>query len=707
MNANIVKMVLLAGVCMRMQAWAGVGDTVVAYPVPPAEVISSVYQVTVNGVPVPVIRYQGTESTTLGYATFGFSGSATVTVTLRGRSFPAGRQLSPHAFRMAEQVSGSNMQFTLDRPRKLVLHYGGAKGFLNADGIPEILFIFANPLEANPPRPGNSSVIDLAQNPVDNTGASFVTTAIQTAIDNAAQSSTRKTVYVGPGTYNIDDHLNMKSGVTLYLAPGALIRVTSVNLGSGGMVNFSGVSDAALVGRGTLHVNGSVHRGPNGFNTAQAIRMNQSTDCVIEGLTIRDGGNIHVYPTSSSRIDIRDINIMSHQLWPNTDGVDFNDDCWDNTVSDVFVYNTDDPMAPGFARSMGRLNTYNCVFMTTAAAIKQSVDPAANAEFNDFTYENIYAIASAEMLYMWPRSSDVHNYFIKNVHGESFSERPLSIDCNATGAHIYDVTLYGFHMPSRRNPDSPTPPNTYQDGIRVWGADAASSIDNLVFDNVYVDSNLVTGRQRLGELIKVDSRSWAFVNNDSYRSSAITTVEISATDRLGAERPADDAVFEIRRSGAGTAQAMTVHYRVRGSALGGADYAAVADSVRIAAGSTTATIRIRPVADTVREGVEHVLVSLLNKPLSTEFVLGADWQAMVSIVDDAGGVATDGRHSQAGGCVQSPDGPVMFDLSGRRIAMRTATSVANHGAKSGVFLTYASGQNATVRVGGVGGRSAR
>jgi hypothetical protein len=209
----------------------------------------------------------------------------------------------------------------------------------------------------------------------------------------------------------------------------------------------------------------------------------------------------------------------------------------------------------------------------------------------------------------------------------------LSIECNASGAKIRDITLYGFYMPSRRNPDSPTPPNVYQDGIRVWGKDARSTIENLVFDNVYVDKDLVTSRQRLGELIKVDDRSWSFVKQDVYRASAITTVEISATDRYGSESPGDEAAFEIRRSGAGNDQPMTVRYVVRGSAEGGSDYAEIADSVTIAAGSSTAAIRIRPSADTAREGVEYVLLSLRNKPLSTEFVLGPDCQAMVSIVD--------------------------------------------------------------------------
>jgi hypothetical protein len=209
----------------------------------------------------------------------------------------------------------------------------------------------------------------------------------------------------------------------------------------------------------------------------------------------------------------------------------------------------------------------------------------------------------------------------------------LNIECNASGARIRDLTLYGFYMPSRRNPDSPTPPNAYQDGIRVWGKDARSTIENLVFDNVYVDKDLVTGRQRLEELIKLDDRSWSFVKNDVYRASAITTVEISATDRYGSEAPGDDAAFEIRRSGGGNDQPMTVRFVVRGSAQGGSDYAEIADSVTIAAGSSPATIRIRPLADTVREGVEYVLLALANKPLSTEFVLGADCQAMVSIVD--------------------------------------------------------------------------
>jgi hypothetical protein len=109
----------------------------------------------------------------------------------------------------------------------------------------ELLFILLDAEETNPPKVGDANVKSLADYTVDNTGATLVTSKIQSAI-NAASGATQNILYVPPGKYKVGE-LWLKSNMTLYLACGAIIYGSSstgdFNTGSGG-INIEG---AALV----------------------------------------------------------------------------------------------------------------------------------------------------------------------------------------------------------------------------------------------------------------------------------------------------------------------------------------------------------------------------------------------------------------------------------------------------------------------------
>jgi len=123
-------------------------------------------------------------------------------------------------------------------------------------------------------------------------------------------------------------------------------------------------------------------------------------------------------------------------------------------------------------------------------------------------------------------------------------------------------------------------------------------------------------------------------------------VNISVSDGTASETGADPGVFTISRMGP-TTSALTVFYTASGSATHGADYSALSGHVTIPAGSTSATITILPIDDTLFEGPESVTLNLAADP---DYTIGLD-QATVTIVDDelpAVTVVANGNAAEAG-----------------------------------------------------------
>lgn len=108
-------------------------------------------------------------------------------------------------------------------------------------------------------------------------------------------------------------------------------------------------------------------------------------------------------------------------------------------------------------------------------------------------------------------------------------------------------------------------------------------------------------------------------------------VQIVATDDTARESdPLDTATFTVSRDPSATADDWTVSYQVGGTATPGLDYTALSGSVTIPAGATSATIVVSAVRDSVPEGTETVVVTLLP---GTAFSVGVNGSASVNILD--------------------------------------------------------------------------
>ena len=106
--------------------------------------------------------------------------------------------------------------------------------------------------------------------------------------------------------------------------------------------------------------------------------------------------------------------------------------------------------------------------------------------------------------------------------------------------------------------------------------------------------------------------TYTITDNDDPPSLAITSTNLAIDNVTTSDESAADATFTITLSTA-SGLAVTFDYESsNGTATAGADYTAISGSVTIAAGSTTGTIAVPVLADSLDEANETVIVTLSN-----------------------------------------------------------------------------------------------
>lgn len=89
-------------------------------------------------------------------------------------------------------------------------------------------------------------------------------------------------------------------------------------------------------------------------------------------------------------------------------------------------------------------------------------------------------------------------------------------------------------------------------------------------------------------------------------------VNIQATDNAGSKNTFEscsDGRFTFTRDDTSSATALIINYAISGNATEGVDYLSIPDSVVIPAGQNSASVYIYPVADSLAEGAEQVIIT--------------------------------------------------------------------------------------------------
>jgi hypothetical protein len=240
---------------------------VVTYPAPQGAAMSDQYTVKVNGKPVdiyiaPVWEPNGSKSFggPYSFAYFDFEGRVTVEVTskkplARTRILPEARGVRPN-------VTGDKVSFVLTEPGQFSIEPNVKNG---------PLLLFANPLEINPPKAGDTNV-----------------------------------VFFGPGIHKADK-IAIGAGKTLYIAGGAIVK--------GGV--YAQGDHIRIRGRGIIDgLDWARFKGP----THNPIRLTKCKDVKVEGLILKDSW-AWTFPMYACRdVHIDNVKIVSARC-ENNDGI--------------------------------------------------------------------------------------------------------------------------------------------------------------------------------------------------------------------------------------------------------------------------------------------------------------------------------------------------------------------------------------------------
>jgi polygalacturonase len=338
--------------------------TVVTYPDLPGAVRSPLYTVTANGTPLFVEKFSKfAPEMQVHYAHCSLSGAGVAAFSVTVNEAFSTHALSPKSRSIATTQSGNTLTFE-SGPNYLILQVDAK----------ELLFILIDAEEANPPRPSDANVANLADYGVDNTGATLVTSKVQAAID-AASGATRNILYVPPGKYSVGE-LWLKSDMTLYLAGGALLQGTNTpadfNTGSGG-INIEGCShgmlrlyqihDTKILGRGVIDANGKAIRAQNDTKI-NLLKIEQSSRILVDGITVRDPSFWNTLIYRSDLVSIQNYKMINCRptttIWNNTDGVNF-DESTNGKLSNAFLYTGDDSMATKNEEASATVDTRNII----------------------------------------------------------------------------------------------------------------------------------------------------------------------------------------------------------------------------------------------------------------------------------------------------------------------------------------------------------
>jgi hypothetical protein len=108
------------------------------------------------------------------------------------------------------------------------------------------------------------------------------------------------------------------------------------------------------------------------------------------------------------------------------------------------------------------------------------------------------------------------------------------------------------------------------------------------------------------------------------------TVTIKAPDPKASEPGRDKGRLVITRTG-GTSAALTVYYKVEGTAKNGFDYRKLSGTITIPIGKASARVIVKPLDNRIKERKETVKVTLIRK---TYYLVGNPSGAMVTISDN-------------------------------------------------------------------------
>jgi len=257
--------------------------SVVTYPAPDGADQADDLAVKIDGKEIFVY-----DSQVAAFAYFSFNGKVTVSV-IADRDVDK-VDIRPKSHGIVYSIKGKAINFQLDRPCNLSVEING--------DIKRPIFVFANPLEKNPPNLGDENVR-----------------------------------YFESGKIHEAGEINVSNGQTVYIAGGAIVR---------GRIRAEEAENARVIGRGILDGSGRDYK-------TQMIKLSKCSDVELNGIIVLNSYGWTVVPVKSDDIKITNVKIIGWR--DNDDGVDIVG-CKNLTIESCFFRTKDDCIAvkasPGY-----------------------------------------------------------------------------------------------------------------------------------------------------------------------------------------------------------------------------------------------------------------------------------------------------------------------------------------------------------------------
>jgi hypothetical protein len=436
--------------------------SVTAYSLP--DLPSESFAVSANGQYLPVRSYKDFD-----YVHFEFNGTTNISVTAKFMgSLNAGScRVRPLSRGISSSVLGNELRFSINSPQQLVVNIHNERK----------LFIFADPPETNVPQLGDNGVYNILDYSVDRSGHLVNTTAIQGAINGLPGGAT---LYFPAGVYRTGS-LQLKSDMTLYLAPGALLKGSDDyhDIGflptSPTFLYFLAAQapyNLTIRGRGAVDGNGHVVRtawdADQGHKVpGRLLSIREGLQTEVEGIFLRDSYSWNTHIVDCNTFDMSFTKILNDFRHSNGDGLDV-DGCNYVTVEDSFIYAEDDAISPKASWSQNSPSAYtfrDCVLWSNCATgIRLGTETNADS-FSGMTFENIDILRASTMVrifnYDGADISDI-NFFNLNVE-----------------EYVYHLTTSVDEFPPRRSVSQGESFLVY-----IYQPQEAGTVTDILFENV-------------------------------------------------------------------------------------------------------------------------------------------------------------------------------------------------------------------------------
>jgi hypothetical protein len=430
---------------------------------------NQVYTVTAEGRSVAVQHFSD-----VSYARITVSNMAHLSV---GTAQPVSTfSISPKRLNVAATKDGSNLRFSLPSPISVIVTVNSL----------EKLFLFVDPVEANPPSAKGSGVVNLSSYAQPNGGSTLQTTQIQSAIDaaSALNGGSGGVLFVPDGDYTTGT-LQLKRNVAMYLQSGARLHGSGnpSDYANGAFIQARSADNAHIFGRGMIDGNGTQVR-PAGAHV-KLLQVVGGSNIAIDDVLLRDSASWTVHINGASNVAVNNVRIINDQSLSNGDGID-PDGSTGVTVRGAFIYTTDDCFAlkttggNGVTQALSHVMIERSVCWTKKSALKVGTETKSPISDITFSNDDVVHADRALALYMADGSSISDVRYLDDrseVIGGDAKQRLIEFEITKRGGAgtISNVTITNYVA------DDFSPSQS-----SVKGYDASHAVTGVSFKNLTI-----------------------------------------------------------------------------------------------------------------------------------------------------------------------------------------------------------------------------